>query len=290
MHKDDTMKVTFWGVRGSCPQCQPNFAEVGGHTSCVSLEVYGQYLIFDAGTGFVDAGNEVLKRGFKKATLLISHTHADHISGFAFFKPLHQPDFEITIIASGLLREDQKRGGIESVLSRVISPPYFPVPWDQIACTRTCLDVPTGSQFSLNHLKISTIALDHPGGSAGYRVDTGHQSVCYITDTTHTPGELNHGLVEFIRRADLLIYDATFTEEEFAAKPAWGHSTWNQAVALAEAAAIGELALFHHSPDHDDAFMGGIEAQARSQFSRAFVAKQGMTWESHGKSMKPGRN
>lgn len=277
MHKGDAIKITFWGVRGSYPQCKLGYARVGGHTSCVSLEVGDQYVIFDAGTGLIDAGDELLKRGLKKATLLISHPHVDHISGFAFFKPLYHPDFELTVIASGLLSQKSAAVGIESILARVISPPYFPVPWDQIACKRTFVDVPVGGQFSLGHLKVSTIALNHPGGSSGYRVDIGDKSICYITDTAHTPGELNHDLVEFIQRTDLLIYDATFTEEQFAAKPSWGHSTWNQAVALAKAAAIREVALFHHNPDHDDAFMDDIEIQARTHFSHTFVARQGMT-------------
>jgi len=277
MHKDNRIKVTFWGVRGSYPQCGTSFTKVGGHTSCISLEGDGQFLIFDAGTGIIGAGDEILKQGMKKATLLISHVHADHINGLAFFKPLHEPDFELTVIASGLLsKQDAAKGGIEPVLANVISPPYFPVPWDQIRCQRSFLDIPPGGQFSLNHLKVSTIALNHPGGSAGYRVDAGHTSVCYITDTDHIPGKLDRNLIDFIQRTGLLIYDATFTEEEFAARPTWGHSTWNQAVALAKAAAVRELALFHHAPDHDDAFMADIEAQAQAHFSRTVVACQGM--------------
>ena len=85
MHQDNEMKVTFWGVRGSYPKCQPAFAKVGGSTSCVSLEANGRYLIFDAGTGLVDAGDDIIKQNLKKADLFISHAHADHISGFAFF-------------------------------------------------------------------------------------------------------------------------------------------------------------------------------------------------------------
>lgn len=86
-------------------------------------------------------------------------------------------------------------------------------------------------------------------------------------------------MIKFIQRTDLLIYDATFTEEEFAAKPTWGHSTWNHAVALAKAAAIRELALFHHDPGHDDTFMEDIETEAQAHFSHTFVARQGMTRE-----------
>lgn len=272
MHKRDEIKVTFWGVRGSYPQCNPGFTKVGGHTSCVSLEIDDQFLIFDAGTGIIDAGEEAIRKGLKKATLFISHPHADHISGLAFFKPLHNPNFELTIIAGGL----SSLGGIESLLAKVISPPYFPIPWAQIACQKTCIDLSLDAIFTRKHLKISLMGLDHPGGSTGYRVDITDKSVCYITDTAHSPGKIDHNLVEFIQRTDLLIYDTTFTEEEFATKPTWGHSTWNQAVALAKAAAVRRLALFHHNPDHDDAFMESIEAQAQAHFSQAFVACQGM--------------
>jgi phosphoribosyl 1,2-cyclic phosphodiesterase len=276
MHKEGAIKVTFWGVRGSYPQCKPSHEKVGGHTSCVSLELDDQYIILDAGTGIIGAGEDVLRQGFKKATLLISHAHADHINGFAFFKPLHQLNFELSVIASGLLSKENSDQGIESILQKVISPPYFPVPWNQIPCKRSFIDVPAGGQFTLNHVKVSTFPLNHPGGSSGYRIELGGKSICYITDTTHTPGELGHDLVEFIQRTDLLIYDSMFTESEFSTYPTWGHSTWNQAVALAKAAAIKDLALFHHNPEHDDAFMADIEAQAQSHFSRAFVARQGM--------------
>jgi phosphoribosyl 1,2-cyclic phosphodiesterase len=279
MHKDDAIKITFWGVRGSRPQCKLGYHKVGGHTSCVSLEVGNQYLIFDAGTGIIDAGEDVLKKGFKKTTLLISHAHADHINGLAFFKPLYSADFELTVIASGLLSSENADHGIESILANAISPPYFPIPWKQLACKRSFIDMPVGSHVSLRQIKVSTIALDHPGGSSGYRLDIGDKSICYITDTGHTRGELKHDLVEFIHRTDMLIYDATFTEEEFSAKSNWGHSTWNQAVALAKAAAVGELALFHHNPEHDDAFMADLESQACAQFSRTFVACQGMMRE-----------
>lgn len=276
MREDDEIKVTFWGVRGSYPLCKPSHDTFGGNTSCVGLELDDQYVFLDAGTGMISAGEEILKQGIQKATLLISHPHLDHINGLPFFKPIHKPDFKLNIISSGLVTTGNPNGGIESILSKVVSPPYYPVPWDQIQSQRTFIDVPAGGQFTLRHIKVSTLPLNHPGGSAGYRLDLGEKSICYITDTGHTPGELGQDLVEFINRTNLLIYDATFTEEEFKRFPTWGHSTWNQAVALAKAAAIRELALFHHNPDHDDAFMAHIETQARAQFSRTFVAKQGM--------------
>ena len=275
----DAIKVKFWGVRGSYPQCRSTYDRVGGNTSCVTVEFDDEYVILDAGTGIIDVGDEVLKRDIKKASLLISHAHADHISGFAFFKPLYQRGFDLKVIAGDMIADHGDGKGIESILTKVISPPYFPVPMHLLPSKKTFIDVPAGGEFALSHAKVSTIPLDHPGGSSGYRLDIGDKSICYITDTAHTPGQLNHDLVEFIHRTDLLIYDATFTEEEFAARPNWGHSTWNQAVALAKAAAIKDLALFHHDPNHDDGFMADIEREACSHFSRTFVACEGMVRE-----------
>ncbi|MBM3468120.1 MAG: MBL fold metallo-hydrolase [Alphaproteobacteria bacterium] len=277
MSNKNSVRVTFWGVRGSWPVCKPGYSKVGGDTSCVSLEVDGHYLIFDAGTGIINAGQEILNRGFKRATLLMSHAHADHINGLAFFEPLHQKDFELTIIAGEVISKKKNANGIEAILSQMISPPYFPISWFKTACQKSCIDVSVGAPFSVGPLKVSTIALDHPGGSTGYRVDVGEKSICYITDTGHVPGRLNSNLVKFINQTDLMIYDATFTEEEFKDRESWGHSTWNQAVDLANKAAVREIALFHHSPHHDDIAMATIEVQVQERFPQAFVARQGMT-------------
>ena len=192
--------------------------------------------------------------------------------GLLFFKPLHDPCFHLTVRAAGF-------PSIKDVLATVISPPYFPVPLEKTFSQKSFIDLSLGNPISLGALTVSTIALDHPGGSTGYRVDMGSQSICYITDTTHTPGEINRSLVEFVHHTDLFIYDATFTEEEFRAKPDWGHSTWNQAIILAQAAGVHNLALFHHNPNHDDAFIEDIEVQAQAQFPRTFVARQGMIWK-----------
>jgi phosphoribosyl 1,2-cyclic phosphodiesterase len=39
------------------------------------------------------------------------------------------------------------------------------------------------------------------------------------------------------------------------------------------------LAIFHHEPDHDDAFMDGLEAEAKEKWPGAFVARDGMQVE-----------
>jgi len=76
------------------------------------------------------------------------------------------------------------------------------------------------------------------------------------------------------QNADILIYDAQYTDDEYAWKRGWGHSTWRQAVQLARDARVGRLILFHHHPAHDDAKLRAIEAEARQHFEATEAARQ----------------
>jgi phosphoribosyl 1,2-cyclic phosphodiesterase len=268
----NTMTITFWGVRGSFPQCSRPYLGIGGHTSCVGVETRSGLFIFDAGTGIIDLGDWIKDTPLKSATCLITHPHMDHICGLPFFQPIHDKDFNLKLYSACM----KPHGGIEKVISTVVSPPYFPVPWDQIQSKRVCEDGEPGETITIKDATISSINLKHPGGSCGYRLNYNGRSVAYITDTGHTPSELDKALTQFCERVDLLIYDAAFTEEEFAEKGHYGHSTWEHAVALAKAACVKELALFHHNPYHNDLQMNMIESQAQNHFSQTFVARQGM--------------
>lgn len=266
--------LSFWGVRGSNPQCGADYIQVGGHTSCVSLETKGQLLIIDAGTGIADLGSYVCKKNYKCAYLLFSHAHFDHMIGLPFFGPLWCHDFQLTIISGAMKRF----GGINNVLGSFIQPPYFPVPWGNVPCEIICQDVPIKSSFNLkDDISIKTFALDHPGGGSGYRIESQGIAVAYISDTAHKHNEVWQELVDFIRDVDVFIYDATFTEEEFAEKPHWGHSTWNQGVKIALEANAKALYLYHHEYSHTDTFLFEIEKEAQKIFPNTFLAKQGMS-------------
>ncbi|MCK5445629.1 MAG: MBL fold metallo-hydrolase, partial [Rhodospirillaceae bacterium] len=125
-------------------------------------------------------------------------------------------------------------------------------------------------------VKIRTAPLNHPNGATGYRIETDGYSACYVTDTEHVPGELDQNILGLIEGADLVIYDCTYTEEEFPSKIGWGHSTWNQGVKLCRDVGVKQMAIFHHDPDHDDKFMAEIEAIAKAEWDGTFVAREGM--------------
>jgi phosphoribosyl 1,2-cyclic phosphodiesterase len=138
-------------------------------------------------------------------------------------------------------------------------------------------DFKAGDHFKIHYdVNVRTAPLRHPNGATGYRIEHDGKSVCYITDTEHVPGEPDQKILNLIEGSDLVIYDSTYTEKEFTTKIGWGHSTWNEGLALCQAANVKKFAIFHHEPDHDDDFMDGIEAEAQATWEHSFVTREGM--------------
>lgn len=267
------MSITFWGVRGTIPCPMASHIQCGGNTSCVQIVVGGRQFICDAGTGIRLLGKQYLARGVREATLLLSHTHLDHISGFPFFGPAFQPGFRFRVMAGHLYGATD----IASVLARQMDQPLFPVPMRTMGCEQEFVDFTPGSSMDLGGgVALRTARLNHPDGATGYRLSAGGYSVAYITDTEHYPDHLDENILALVEGVDLLIYDSTYTDEEYLARIGWGHSTWQEAVKLGRAAQVKQLALFHHEPDHDDEFMRRVEADAQASWpGRVFVAREG---------------
>ena len=118
--------------------------------------------------------------------------------------------------------------------------------------------------------------LNHPNDATGYRFDYEGKSMCLITDTEHIPGKPDQNILNLIDGADLVIYDSTYTEEEFVTKVGWGHSTWEEGMKLCKMAGVKRLGIFHHDPEHDDVFMDNLASQAAATWDGAFVIQEGM--------------
>lgn len=266
--------LTFWGVRGTIPCPSPSHMGFGGNTSCIEVTTGTRKIILDAGTGIRMLGKAFMADGVKQATLLLSHTHLDHISGFPFFVPAFRGDFSFRIMA-GHLNGDPD---IRTVLARQMERPLFPVPLQTMGCALSFLDVHSGDSFALEDgVRVRTASLNHPDGATGYRIEYRGRSVAYITDTEHRPDGLDTNILKLIDGCDLFIYDSTYTDAEYATKVGWGHSTWREGVRLAQAARVGQLALFHHEPDHDDTVMAAIEREAQAVWPHVFAAREGST-------------
>jgi len=266
--------ATFWGVRGTIPCPSNSHVQFGGNTSCVEVTAGDHTIILDCGTGLRTLGKDLLKRQTRRATILLSHFHLDHIAGFPFFQPAYSKDFSFRIMAARF----DGYPDIRSVLASQMEPPLFPVPLRTMRADLSFEDFKSGETLTLDGgIHVRTVSLNHPDGACAYRIDHEGRSLAYVTDTEHVPGQPDQNILGLIAGADLVIYDATYTEQEFACKVGWGHSTWVEGIKLCRAANAHRLALFHHEPDHDDAFMTALEREAQAEWEPVFAAREGST-------------
>ncbi|MCP9859711.1 GAF domain-containing protein [Cyanobium sp. Cruz-8D1] len=268
------MLVRFWGTRGSIAKPGPDTFRFGGNTSCVEVRSdAGTLLVIDCGTGAHDLGQALMQErpDGMEGSLLISHTHWDHIQGFPFFAPFFAPGHSWDVYGpSGL------SGSLRSVLSGQMQHAYFPVTLDQFAATIRYHDLSEGT-FRLGDVTVTTHHLNHPALTLAYRLQADGATVVYCCDHEPHTAELASGLgpvsgqdlhyAEFIEGADLVIHDAQYTALEFPAKLGWGHSSVEYAVRICEQAGVARLALTHHDPLRNDAAIDLILARVRADLA-----------------------
>ncbi|MEQ8510189.1 MAG: MBL fold metallo-hydrolase [Rhodospirillaceae bacterium] len=268
-----TLAVKFWGVRGSIACPSPQHVVYGGNTSCLEVFAGDKRIILDAGTGIRQLGSDFIRDGVKEGIILLTHTHWDHINGFPFFGPTFMPNNRFSIHAGHL----SDHGGIENVLANQMANPTFPVPLEALQADLEFIDFHAGDNWEpYPGIKLVTKPLNHPNGATGYRIEHDGKSICYVTDTEHVVGKPDETVLALIEGADLVIYDCTYTDEEFPAKIGWGHSTWEEGVRLCKMAGVKQLAIFHHDPDHNDDFMRDVEIKAREMWDGTLVAREHM--------------
>jgi phosphoribosyl 1,2-cyclic phosphodiesterase/CheY-like chemotaxis protein len=287
-----TVRVQFWGTRGSIPTPGPSTARYGGNTSCVELRsARGTLVIVDCGTGGRALGQKLMSAGANglRGHILISHTHWDHIQGLPFFAPLFAAGNEWDIYGPKGLGQS-----LRETLAGQMQYTYFPVTLDQFAATVRYHDLVEGT-FDIDDMKVSTRYLNHPALTLGYRLEADGVAVVYCCDheaharvlaTGHgdiAGQDLRHA--EFIHHADLLIHDAQYTAEDYPAKLGWGHSSVEYVVKVSQYAKVKRLALTHHDPLRDDdaidRLLAGIRTTLKENASTldVFAAAEGQIVE-----------
>jgi phosphoribosyl 1,2-cyclic phosphodiesterase len=268
--------VRFWGVRGSiaCPGAPT--VRYGGNTSCIEMMVGDHRLIFDGGTGLRELGVSLLRHMPLEANLFFTHSHWDHIQGFPFFVPAFVKGNRFNIY--GAIAPNGST--IEQRLNDQMLHPNFPVPLQIMGADPKFHDIEIGETVKIGDVVVENALLNHPGESVGYRVSCQGKVAAYITDTEHFPDRLDENVLMLARDADVMIYDATYTDNEYndpkSSKVGWGHSTWQEGVKIAQAANVKTLVIFHHDPAHDDDFMDQVAADTKAVFPHSVVAREGM--------------
>lgn len=268
--------VQFWGVRGSIPSPGLETVRYGGNTPCVSMQVGGKRLIFDAGTGLHVLGQSLLPKMPVEGHIFFTHSHWDHIQGFPFFTPAFISGNKFYIY--GAIAPDGST--IEQRLNDQMLHPNFPVPLQIMQSKLTFHNVQIGNSIHIDDVIIETAPLNHPGEAVGYRVNWRGGAAVYITDTEHYPDHLDENVLWLARNADVLIYDSTYSDEEYSnpksLKIGWGHSTWQEAIKVAKAANVKTLVIYHHDPAHNDDYLDRVGEEALASFSGAIMAKEGL--------------
>ena len=273
------MEIRFWGVRGSIAVSGERYARTGGNTTCVEFEHEGERLILDGGTGLRALGERLGYRPVE-ATLLFTHLHWDHIQGVPFFTPAFHPESRLTL--AGVARAT---GTVREALSAQMRPPTFPVTLDRLVGARRFVDVPRTGPLDFGPFRVTALEQDHPDGVVAYRIEAGGRVAVFATDCEHRgPGAGTaasaRAMADHASGADVLIHDAQYTCDEYFGRGGpprlgWGHSTVDDAVAVARLASCGRLVLFHHDPGRDDAGVDALEAHARLSLPQTTAAREG---------------
>ena len=278
---DRSCRLRFWGVRGSIPTPGADTVGYGGNTSCVEVRVGDEIIVLDAGTGIRALGLSLIEEYPDqpiRLTLLITHTHWDHIQGFPFFPPAYNPKNHLRILGY-----EGSRVGLEATLTGQMESSYFPISLGQMQGNITFHELKE-MEFKIEDITVRAAFVNHPGICVGYRITTETGSIVYMPDNesyyrmksvrlAEAKGDpkaalsyarkRDQELIEFARGADILIMDSQYDAAEYPSKLGWGHSCVDDSVAFALNADIKHLYLFHHDPAHNDEKITSMVAYAR---------------------------
>ena len=280
-HSPPRTRLRFWGVRGSIPTPGPTTVHYGGNTSCVEIRAEGEIIILDAGTGLRPLGRELLAE-FNgeplKLTVLLTHTHWDHIQGLPYFLPVYKPQNQVRILGY-----EGARLGLDNILTSQMESPFFPIGLREVPANVRIEEL-RERQFQIGPVRVRACLANHPDNCMGYRLFTTGGSIAFFPDNElRQPRGADPEMVEFLRGTDALIMDTQYDRREYQHHLGWGHGCLDDVVAMALKAGVKRLYLFHHDPDHDDAKITAMVAHAKKLVAarhgklRVEAAREGMT-------------
>ena len=212
-----------------------------------------------------------------EGALLLGHLHWDHTQGIPFFAAGEQPGARVDV------HLPVAGGAAIHALDGLMSPPFFPIDAASLDGRWSFQALEEGS-LEVEGFTVLVREIPHTGGRTfGFRVSDGDTSIAYVSD--HGPialgpgpdgwGPYHDAVCELADGVDVLLHDAQFTAAELAARPHFGHSAIDYAVALAERCHVGRLLLYHHDPDRTDDEVDALVERYRSSEVTVAAAVEG---------------
>ena len=276
----DSFSVTFLGVRGTIPTPAKEFLRYGGHTSCIEITSVSNgiatNILFDAGTGIINYGDNALNQGIRIFHLFLSHMHYDHIIGLTRFAPLFRDDCEIHIYGQSKLGHS-----LQKIIQDFFITPFFPIEFSELPSIKNLhfYELNSLKSIDVNHVRIDIQSLNHPQDALAYRIWNVDKTSSIIYATDHEHGSTKDAeLKKFIQNSTLFIYDSTYTNSEYKNYMGWGHSTAKFGAQLAKECGVKNYAIFHHDPSHNDKYLEeNVLTEAKKIFKNSFLAKENLT-------------
>jgi phosphoribosyl 1,2-cyclic phosphodiesterase len=270
------MIIKFYGTRGSIPVSEREFMEFGGNTTCVFISGIDEgagSVIMDAGTGIRKLGRDILTEKIDagdRINLGFTHFHWDHIRGFPFFEPAYSPGSIIRISTMG----ERKIQNLKDIFSTQMQSVFFPVQLDSMGAQMEFVKYDTSELVGEKGALVNVAEVQHPGGCIGVRFEFSKNSVVFCTDVEH-PNGIDQSVVDWAMNVDVLIHEAQYTDKELETHKGWGHSSYSQAIEVAERCNVKLLLITHHDPDHDDEFLQEMEKKSQERFQDLIFARDG---------------
>ncbi len=266
MAGEDRFEVCFWGVRGGIACPGPDTVRYGGNTACIEIRCGGDTLIIDAGTGIRPLGAALIKRAPVTAEIFFSHTGFERISGVPFFAAAYHPKNTFRFWANQL----PGGKGVHGALTGLMADPVFPVPIEIMAATLEFVDFGAGETLQpTSDIRVRTAQFNRSIPVTGYRVEWQGKSLCYVSDLVAGDDGHEPAVLALLENADLAIVNL--------AQHASDGADWHGNLGLCDKAAVKTCVISHHDPDHDDAALDAIAAEAERLRPGTVVARERLT-------------
>ena len=282
------MRIKFWGVRGSIPAPGPETNRYGGNTSCVSVRTRDdELIIIDMGTGLMHLGNELVQAEFGKgeghATVLLSHSHWDHIQGFPFFGPVFIPSNRFTVYGNA-----KSSSMLEGILEGQMNPHFSPIyTLKNLGSIIEFNAVEHGEPFEVGSVRVRAQPNPHGATTAlAFRLEEDGKSFVYASDVGYLESGPSQAMLELYGGADVLLHDCTYTPQDQETRRNRGFSSYADAADAAVRAEVKRLIMFHYDQDYSDDKVDELYAACRAELDRLGGGKIELTAAAEGMSIE----